>query len=522
MCFFETTNYIVDSHCQSVKDGLITFQTYSGAKAGELVYVFDQENDFDNFGSALIMSLTPTLGFALLLDDVPVTEGWAICRSENLIVALGGLHVFDTILNGRGEDVFGSEDFLNDLALESPIETRAPNILDRQSVNQPLHSGLKFVDGLIPIGLGQRELIIGDRQTGKTAILFDLWQNQTNLNFYIQNLYEYSDDYSLEFVQDIIFVIYVAIGQKRSKVMSIYKEAQKRGMMEFGCIVAATAAESAPMQFLAPYTACALGEYIRDVLCGHVILMYDDLSKHAIAYRQMSLLLRRPPGREAFPGDVFYLHSRLLERAAKLSDEFESGSLTALPIIETQAGDVSAYIPTNVISITDGQIFLETDLFYAGVRPAINTGLSVSRVGSAAQSGAMKQIAGSLKLELAQFREIESFSKLGASLDASTQKLITRGNILMEVLKQKDNSPLFMPLQLLILFSGLSGYLDNIHINDIASFLNFFEYLIIDYGILFFYERSQNSSNMFKDIALLNTLYIAFEYSISTYAATTH
>jgi F-type H+-transporting ATPase subunit alpha len=389
------------------------------------------------------------------------------------------------------------------------LETRAPNILDRKSVHQPLHSGLKAVDSLIPIGLGQRELIIGDRQTGKSTVCFDLWQNQTNLNFFLFSIFKYKGAIHLQLLRSFIWVIYVAIGQKRSKVMSVYNDALKKKMMRFGSIIAATAAESAPMQFLAPYTGCALGEYIRDILQGHSVLIYDDLSKHAVAYRQMSLLLRRPPGREAFPGDVFYIHSRLLERAAKLSDSFGAGSLTALPVIETQAGDVSAYIPTNVISITDGQIFLETDLFYAGIRPAINAGLSVSRVGSAAQLPAMKKIAGSLKLELAQFREVEGFSKLGASLDAATQALITRGTILVEVLKQRQNSPMLIPFQLFTLFAGLSGYLDKIPLSDLETFLLSLEYILVESKIFYFFERSEVSAKMFEDLHFLNVLFKA-------------
>jgi len=497
----------IQSLCTSFKDGLLSFPTFEGAKSGEIIIVFDQNNK-DLYGQALIMNLTPTITEALLLEDVSVKEGWAIFGTQSLASLNSGLHLFNTIINSLGEDVLNFEN-TNVLYKNFSLETRAPNILDRKSVHQPLHSGLKAVDSLIPIGLGQRELIIGDRQTGKTTVGFDLWQNQSSLNFFVDNVYKFSSTHSLDYIRSLIWVVYVAIGQKRSKVMSIFNEAQKRNMMQYGSIVAATAAESAPMQFLAPYTACALGEYIRDVLCGHSVLIYDDLSKHAVAYRQMSLLLRRPPGREAFPGDVFYIHSRLLERAAKLSDDFLAGSLTALPIIETQAGDVSAYIPTNVISITDGQIFLETDLFYAGIRPAINAGLSVSRVGSAAQLPAMKQIAGSLKLELAQFREVEGFSKLGASLDAATQSLITRGNILVEVLKQKQNSPLLIPFQLFSLFAGLSGYLDKLKIEQIDIFLTLLEDVLLDSGLWMFFERDENSASLFRDLELLNTLYLA-------------
>jgi F-type H+-transporting ATPase subunit alpha len=496
------------STCSSFKDGLLIFSSFRSAKAGEVVIVFDPNNN-NLRGQALIMNLSPSRTEALLLEDVPVTEGWSIQSTSRLSYLNSGLHLFNTIINSLGIDVL-SDVRSDNLSRNIFLETRAPNILDRKSVHEPLHSGLKSIDSLIPVGLGQRELIIGDRQTGKTTVGFDLWQNQSLLNFFVDDLYKFSDKHSFTYFRSLVWVIYVAIGQKRSKVMSIYSEALKRKMMLYGCIVAATAAESAPMQFLAPYTACALGEYVRDVLSGHSVLIYDDLSKHAVAYRQMSLLLRRPPGREAFPGDVFYIHSRLLERAAKLSDSFGFGSLTALPIIETQAGDVSAYIPTNVISITDGQIFLETDLFYAGIRPAINAGLSVSRVGSAAQLLSMKQIAGSLKLELAQFREVEGFAKLGASLDASTQSLISRGNILVEVLKQQQNSPLFLVFQLFSLFSGLSGYLDKILVKNINVFLSLLESVLYDSGLWYFFERCDSSSNLFTDLQLLNTLYFGF------------
>lgn len=497
----------------SVKDGLVSFPNLGSLQAGELVYVFNQDNP-ELYASALVMNLTPALTEALLLEDFPVSEGWFVFESGHLVSVEAGLHLFGTIVDGLGRNVFF--EVSDDCVLESDIgmfthpfliETRAPNILDRKSVHEPLHSGLKAVDSLIPVGLGQRELIIGDRQTGKTTIGFDLWQNQTNLNHYTTNVYKSGSLCSLSFLKDIVWIIYVAIGQKRSKVMSIYTDALALNMMSYATIVAATAAETAPMQFLSPYTGSVLGEYIRDVVNGHAVLIFDDLSKHAVAYRQMSLLLRRPPGREAFPGDVFYIHSRLLERAAKLSDEYGCGSLTALPIIETQAGDVSAYIPTNVISITDGQIFLETDLFYAGIRPAINAGLSVSRVGSAAQLKAIKQIAGSLKLELAQFREVESFAKLGASLDSTTQSLIMRGNILIEVLKQKQNAPSLITLQLFLLFSGTSGYLDGVDLSDIDYLLHYIELAFIEYGFWMFFERCEVSADLFADISLLDILY---------------
>lgn len=506
-----------DSVCLTFKDGLISFPTFENAKAGEIVYVIDNSGESEEVGRALIMNLTPTTAEALLLEDVSVKEGWFINRSETLANLNAGLHLFNSIVNALGTVVLGEGENVeieNELLLNFSLETRAPNILDRKSVHQPLHSGLKAVDSLIPVGLGQRELIIGDRQTGKSTVCFDLWQNQTNLNFFVQSIFKAEANLSLNFLRSLIWVIYVAIGQKRSKVMSLYHEAIKKNMLRFGSIVAATAAESAPMQFLAPYTGCALGEYIRDVIDGHSVLIYDDLSKHAVAYRQMSLLLRRPPGREAFPGDVFYIHSRLLERAAKLSEEFGLGSLTALPVIETQAGDVSAYIPTNVISITDGQIFLETDLFYAGIRPAINAGLSVSRVGSAAQLVAMKKIAGSLKLELAQFREVEGFSKLGASLDATTQSLITRGTILIEVLKQRQNAPLLMPFQLFALFAGLSGFLDKLPLAELETFLLVLEYTLLKSKFDFFFERINISAKMFEDLEFLNVLFNVISYSV--------
>jgi F-type H+-transporting ATPase subunit alpha len=338
----------------------------------------------------------------------------------------------------------------------SRVEVKAPGIIPRKSVHEPVQTGLKAIDSLIPVGRGQRELIIGDRQTGKTAIIIDTIINQKHLN-------EGGDD------SKKMHCIYVAIGQKRSTVAQIVKTLEENGAMEYTTVVAATASEPAPLQFLAPYTGCAMGEYYRDNGM-HAVIFYDDLSKQAVAYRQMSLLLRRPPGREAYPGDVFYLHSRLLERAAKMNDNNGGGSLTALPVIETQAGDVSAYIPTNVISITDGQIFLETELFYKGVRPAVNVGLSVSRVGSAAQVKAMKQVAGSIKLELAQYREMAAFAQFSSDLDASTQKLLARGERLTELLKQPQYTPFPVDEQAVVIFAGVNGYLDSIAVSDVARF----------------------------------------------------
>ncbi|MFN5778117.1 MAG: F0F1 ATP synthase subunit alpha, partial [Novosphingobium sp.] len=338
----------------------------------------------------------------------------------------------------------------------SRVEVKAPGIIPRESVSEPVQTGLKAIDALVPVGRGQRELIIGDRQTGKTAVAIDTFINQKGVNA--------GTDESKK-----LYCIYVAVGQKRSTVAQIVRQLEENGAMEYSIVVAATASEPAPLQYLAPYTGCAMGEYFRDNGM-HAVIVYDDLSKQAVAYRQMSLLLRRPPGREAYPGDVFYLHSRLLERAAKMNDSLGGGSLTALPIIETQAGDVSAYIPTNVISITDGQIFLETGLFYQGVRPAINVGLSVSRVGGAAQTKAMKKVSGSIKLELAQYREMAAFAQFGSDLDASTQKLLNRGARLTELLKQAQFSPLPFEEQTVSIFAGTNGYLDAVATGDVVRY----------------------------------------------------
>jgi F-type H+-transporting ATPase subunit alpha len=350
-------------------------------------------------------------------------------------------------IDGRGP--------LKDVKL-TRVEVKAPGIIPRKSVSEPMQTGLKAIDSLVPIGRGQRELIIGDRQTGKTAVAIDTFINQKAAN-------EGKDE------SKKLYCIYVAIGQKRSTVAQIVKTLEDAGALQYSIIVASTASEPAPLQFLAPYTGCAMGEFFRDNGM-HALIVYDDLSKQAVAYRQMSLLLRRPPGREAYPGDVFYLHSRLLERAAKLNDKQGGGSLTALPVIETQAGDVSAYIPTNVISITDGQIFLETSLFYKGVRPAINVGISVSRVGSAAQIKAMKQVAGSIKLELAQFREMEAFSQFASDLDPTTQRLLNRGRRLTELLKQPQYAPLSVEEQVCVIYAGVKGYLDKVKIEDVPKY----------------------------------------------------
>ena len=358
------------------------------------------------------------------------------------------------VVNGLGNPIDG-KGALDKKLKRNRVEVKAPGIIHRQTVNEPVQTGLKAIDSLIPIGRGQRELIIGDRQTGKTAVAIDTIINQKEIN-------QGGDE------KKKLYCVYVAIGQKQSTVAQIVKSLEDVGAMEYTIIVSATASNPAPLQFLAPYTGCTMGEYFRDNGM-HALIIYDDLSKHAVAYRQMSLLLRRPPGREAYPGDVFYLHSRLLERAAKLSDDKGGGSLTALPIIETQAGDISAYIPTNVISITDGQIFLETELFNQGIRPAVNVGLSVSRVGSAAQTKAMKKVAGSIKLELAQYREMAAFAQFGSDLDASTQRLLNRGSKLTELLKQDQYSPMSVAQQVIAVFSGVRGYLDDVELTDIKN-----------------------------------------------------
>jgi len=394
------------------------------------------------------------VGVVIFGDDRSIKEGDTVKRTGAIVDTPVGKSLLGRVVDALGNPIDGKGDI--DKKLERKrVEVKAPGIIPRQSVNQPMQTGLKAIDSLIPIGRGQRELIIGDRQTGKTAVAIDTIINQKEINKSGEE-------------KDKLYCIYVAIGQKRSTVAQIVKSLEDAGAMEYTTIVSATASDPAPLQFLAPYTGCTMGEYFRDNGM-HALIIYDDLSKQAVAYRQMSLLLRRPPGREAYPGDVFYLHSRLLERAARLNDNKGGGSLTALPIIETQAGDVSAYIPTNVISITDGQIFLETELFNQGIRPAVNVGLSVSRVGSAAQTKAMKKVAGSIKLELAQYREMAAFAQFGSDLDASTQKLLNRGSKLTELLKQDQYSPMPVAQQVIAVFSGVRGFLDDVELADIKN-----------------------------------------------------
>jgi len=433
----------------SVGDGIARVYGLDNVQAGEMV-----EFSVGLKGMALNLE-SDNVGVVIFGDDSSIKEGDVVKRTGAIVDAPVGKKLLGRVVDALGNPIDGKKEF--DKKIEKRrVEVKAPGIIPRQSVNQPMQTGLKALDTLIPIGRGQRELIIGDRQTGKTAIAIDTIINQKEINKSGEE-------------KNKLYCVYVAIGQKRSTVAQIVKTLEDAGAMEYTTIVSATASDPAPLQFLAPYTGCTMGEYFRDNGM-HALIIYDDLSKQAVAYRQMSLLLRRPPGREAYPGDVFYLHSRLLERAAKLNDDKGGGSLTALPIIETQAGDVSAYIPTNVISITDGQIFLATELFNQGIRPAVNVGLSVSRVGSAAQTKAMKKVAGSIKLELAQYREMAAFAQFGSDLDVTTQKLLNRGSKLTELLKQDQYSPMTVAQQVIAVFSGVRGFLDKVELSKIKSF----------------------------------------------------
>ena len=432
----------------SVGDGVARVWGLDNVQAGELV-------DLPNGLSGMALNLeADNVGVVIFGDDREVREGDTVKRTGKIVSVPVGKGLLGRIVNGLGQPIDGKGPIESDE--ERQVDVKAPGIIPRKSVSEPMSTGIKAIDALIPIGRGQRELIVGDRQTGKTAIVLDTFLNQKENN-------------SSNNEKKKLYCIYVAVGQKRSSVARFAKALEDRGALEYSIIVSATASDPAPLQFLAPYVGCSMGEYFRDNGM-HAVIAYDDLSKHAVAYRQMSLLLRRPPGREAYPGDVFYLHSRLLERAAKLSDEHGGGSLTALPIIETQAGDVSAFIPTNVISITDGQIFLETGLFYRGIRPALNVGLSVSRVGSAAQLKSMKQVAGSIKLELAQYREMEAFSQFASDLDAATQRLLARGRRLTELLKQPQYSPLSNEEQVVVIFAGVNGFVDGIDADQVPRF----------------------------------------------------
>jgi F-type H+-transporting ATPase subunit alpha len=432
----------------SVGDGIARIHGLDNVQAGEMI-------EFEGGIQGMALNLeSDNVGAVIFGNDSAIKEGSSVKRTGTIVDVPVGKGLLGRVVDALGNPIDGKGPIVSDQ--RSRVEVKAPGIIPRTSVHEPVQTGLKALDALVPVGRGQRELIIGDRQTGKTAVALDTFINQKAANA--------GDDEGKK-----LYCIYVAIGQKRSTVAQIVKALEENGAMEYSIVVAATASEPAPLQFLAPYTGCAMGEYFRDNGM-HAVIVYDDLSKQAVAYRQMSLLLRRPPGREAYPGDVFYLHSRLLERAAKMSDANGSGSLTALPIIETQAGDVSAYIPTNVISITDGQIFLETDLFYQGVRPAINVGLSVSRVGSAAQTKAMKKVAGSIKLELAQYREMAAFAQFGSDLDASTQKLLARGARLTELLKQAQYAPMPIEEQVASIFAGTQGFVDAVPTADVTRY----------------------------------------------------
>jgi F-type H+-transporting ATPase subunit alpha len=432
----------------SVGDGIARIHGLDNVQAGEMVA-------FANGVQGMALNLeADNVGVVIFGSDSEIKEGDVVKRTGTIVDVPVGKGLLGRVVDGLGNPIDGKGPIVTDQ--RSRVEVKAPGIIPRKSVHEPVQTGLKALDALVPVGRGQRELIIGDRQTGKTAVAIDTFINQ-------KTGHAGTDE------NNKLYCIYVAIGQKRSTVAQIVRALEEAGAMEYSIVVAATASEPAPLQFLAPYTGCAMGEYFRDNGM-HALIVYDDLSKQAVAYRQMSLLLRRPPGREAYPGDVFYLHSRLLERAAKLNDANGNGSLTALPIIETQAGDVSAYIPTNVISITDGQIFLETDLFYQGVRPAINVGLSVSRVGSAAQTKAMKKVSGSIKLELAQYREMAAFAKFGSDLDATTQRLLNRGARLTELLKQPQFAPTPVEEQVIVIYAGTRGYLDKVEVNAIGRY----------------------------------------------------
>jgi F-type H+-transporting ATPase subunit alpha len=432
----------------SVGDGIARIHGLDNVQAGEMV-------EFSNGVKGMALNLeADNVGVVIFGSDAEIREGDQVKRTGTIVDVPVGKGLLGRVVDALGNPIDGKGPIVD--ATRQRVEVKAPGIIPRQSVSEPVQTGLKAIDALVPVGRGQRELIIGDRQTGKTAVAIDTFINQKGPNA--------GTDESKK-----LYCIYVAVGQKRSTVAQIVRQLEENGAMEYSIVVAATASEPAPLQYLAPYTGATMGEFFRDNGM-HAVIVYDDLSKQAVAYRQMSLLLRRPPGREAYPGDVFYLHSRLLERAAKMNDSLGGGSLTALPIIETQAGDVSAYIPTNVISITDGQIFLETGLFYQGIRPAINVGLSVSRVGGAAQTKAMKKVAGSIKLELAQYREMAAFAQFGSDLDASTQRLLNRGARLTELLKQAQFSPLSFEEQTVSIFAGTNGYLDALPVNRVTEY----------------------------------------------------
>ncbi|MBX6328866.1 MAG: F0F1 ATP synthase subunit alpha [Pseudolabrys sp.] len=432
----------------SVGDGIARVYGLDNVQAGEMV-------EFENGVRGMALNLEiDNVGIVIFGNDREIKEGQTVKRTGSIVDVPVGKGLLGRVVDALGNPIDGKGPIKAEG--RARVDVKAPGIIPRRSVHEPMATGLKAIDSLIPIGRGQRELIIGDRQTGKSAIILDTFLNQKPLNA--------QPDEKIR-----LYCVYVAVGQKRSTVAQFVKVLEEQGALDYCIVVAATASDPAPMQFLAPFSGCTMGEYFRDNGM-HAVIAYDDLSKQAVAYRQMSLLLRRPPGREAYPGDVFYLHSRLLERAAKLNDDNKGGSLTALPVVETQANDVSAYIPTNVISITDGQIFLETDLFYQGIRPAVNVGLSVSRVGSSAQTKAMKKVAGRIKGELAQYREMAAFAQFGSDLDATTQRLLNRGARLTELLKQPQFSPLKMEEQVCVIYAGVNGYLDKLDVSRVRDF----------------------------------------------------
>jgi len=475
----------------SIGDGIARVSGLKGVRAGELV-----KFQTGIFGMALNLE-SDSVGCVLFGNDRDVKQGDRVDGTSSIVDVPVGFGLLGRVVNALGEPIDGKGALDENTVHRARVEVKAPGIIARKSVHEPIQTGIKAIDALLPIGRGQRELIIGDRQTGKTAIAVDTILNQKR-NFRPDN-------------KQNLYCIYVAIGQKRASVVQLVEALRGYGALQYSVIVAATASDPAPLQFLAPYSGCAIGEFFRDNGM-HALLIYDDLSKQAVAYRQMSLLLRRPPGREAYPGDVFYLHSRLLERAAKMSDAMGAGSLSALPVVETQAGDVSAYIPTNVISITDGQIFLETELFYRGIRPAINAGLSVSRVGSAAQIKTMKKVSGSLKLELAQYREMAAFAKFGSDLDDSTKRLLNRGDRLTELLKQPQYQPLAIDKQVLSIFAGVNGYLDLLPVSEVRRFEGELFKFVDESGV--FKPYVDNLVNDLNETALHSILkfFLAYEF----------
>lgn len=455
----------------SIIDGVVLVEGLSKILSGEKVFFVSQDSSY--YLSGLALNIHKEYVACVLFDQEKyLKQGDLVYREYSLFSVPVGFPLLGRVVNVLGDIIDGQGHIKPEYLKKRRVEVKAPGILARQSIHEPMQTGLKIVDSLVPIGRGQRELIIGDRQTGKTALVIDTILNQNKINLFGNplNIFDQKID-----KKNILFCIYVAIGQKRSTVARIVKILSDRSSLYYTIIVAATAAESATSQYIAPYSGCTIAEYFRDS-GRHALIIYDDLSKHAVAYRQMCLLLKRPPGREAYPGDVFYLHARLLERAAKMSSHFKSGSLTALPIVETQLGDVSAFIPTNVISITDGQIFLEAEFFYKGIRPALHAGLSVSRVGSAAQIKSMKSLSGSLKLELAQYREMMTFEKFGTNLDEATKKALDKGRKLTQILTQVQYNPLVFECQILSIFTGLEGFLDNIELKEISRFELFLFY----------------------------------------------